>query len=208
MSAAQPTVFVIDDYTPVRNAISRLLRASGFIVAAFASADAFLAQYDPRAPGCLVLDLAMPAVSGLELQDILAQTGSLLPIIFLTAHGSIPQSVQAMKQGASDFLTKPVNDEDLLAAVRTAIEKNRVLRQDQAELSEIRARLASLTPREREVLDYVIAGRLNKQIASDLGTVEQTIKIHRAHVMQKMRVQSVAELVRLTQRCGIGASAR
>ena len=207
MSAAEPTVFVVDDYAPVRNAISRLLRASGFIVAPFASADAFLAQYDPRASGCLVLDLAMPAVSGLELQDILAQTGSLLPIIFLTAHGSIPQSVQAMKHGASDFLTKPVNDEDLLAAVRTAIEKNRVLRQDQAELSEIRARLATLTPREREVLDYVVAGKLNKQIASDLGTVEQTIKIHRAHVMQKMRVRSVAELVRLMQRCGIGASA-
>ena len=207
MNAAQPVVFVIDDYAPVRNAISRLLRASGFIVAPFASADAFLAQYDPGAPGCLVLDLAMPAVNGLELQDILAQTASLLPIIFLTAHGSIPQSVQAMKQGASDFLTKPVNDEDLLAAVRTAIEKNRALRQDQAELSEIRARLATLTPREREVLDYVIAGKLNKQIASDLGTVEQTIKIHRAHVMQKMQVRSVAELVRLTQRCGIGVSA-
>jgi FixJ family two-component response regulator len=207
MSALQPTVFVVDDYAPVRNAIARLLRAAGFAVAAFASADAFLAQHDPGASGCLVLDLAMPAVSGLELQDILAQTGSLLPIIFLTAHGSIPQSVQAMKQGASDFLTKPVNDEDLLAAVRTAIEKNRALRQEQAELSEIRARLATLTPREREVLDYVIAGKLNKQIAYDLGTVEQTIKIHRAHVMQKMRVRSVAELVRLMQRCGIGASA-
>jgi FixJ family two-component response regulator len=148
----------------------------------------------------------MPAVSGLELQDILAQTGSLLPIIFLTAHGSIPQSVQAMKHGASDFLTKPVNDEDLLAAVRTAIEKHRAIRQEQTELSEIRARLATLTPREREVLEYVVAGKLNKQIAGDLGTVEQTIKIHRAHVMQKMRVRSVAELVRLTQRCGIGVT--
>lgn len=208
MSALQPTVFVVDDYAPVRKAISRLLHAAGFVVAPFGSAQEFLEQYDPAACGCLVLDLAMPAVSGLELQDILAQTRSLLPIIFLTARGSIPTSVQAMKQGASDFLTKPVNDEDLLAAVRTAIEKNRVLRQDQAELSEIRARLATLTPREREVLDYVIAGKLNKQIASDLGTVEQTIKIHRAHLMQKMRVQSVAELVRLTQRCGIGASAR
>jgi len=208
MSALQPTVFVVDDYAPVRNAISRLLRAAGFVVAAFASADAFLSQYDPEASGCLVLDLAMPAVSGLELQGTLVQTGSLLPIIFLTAHGSIPHSVHAMKQGASDFLTKPVNDEDLLAAVRTAIEKNRALRQEQAELSEIRTRLATITPREREVLDYVIAGKLNKQIASDLGTVEQTIKIHRAHVMQKMRVHSVAELVRLTQRCGIGESAR
>jgi FixJ family two-component response regulator len=206
MSADQPIVFVIDDYTPVRNAISRLLRADGFVVAAFASADAFLAQYDSGAWGCLVLDLAMPAVGGLELQEILSQRGSLLPIIFLTAHGSIPQSVQAMKHGASDFLTKPVNDEDLLAAVRAAIQKHRAIREEQAELSEIRARLATLTPREREVLEYVVAGKLNKQIAGDLGTVEQTIKIHRAHVMQKMRVRSVAELVRLTQRCGIGAT--
>ena len=204
MSALQATVFVVDDYAPVRNAICRLLRAAGFAVAAFASADAFLAQYDSGAWGCLVLDLAMPDLSGLELQNILAQTGSLLPIIFLTAHGSIPQSVQALKHGASDFLTKPVNDEDLLAAVRAAIEKNRDLRRQQAELSEIRARLASLTPREREVLEYVVAGKLNKQIAGTLGTVEQTVKVHRAHVMQKMKVHSVAELVRLTQRCGIG----
>ncbi len=148
----------------------------------------------------------MPAVSGLELQGILADRGSLLPIIFLTAYGDIPKSVQAMKLGASDFLTKPVNDEDLLAAVRVAIEKHRALRREQAELSEIRARLATLTPREREVLEYVVAGKLNKQIAGELGTVEQTVKIHRAHVMQKMRVQSVAELVRMTERCGIGGS--
>jgi FixJ family two-component response regulator len=200
-----PTVFLVDDYAPVRNAISRLLRAAGFIVAAFASAEDFLAQYDPAVSGCLVLDLAMPAVSGLELQNILAEKGSLLPIIFLTAHGDIPKSVQAMKHGASDFLTKPVNDEDLLAAVRMAIEKGRALRQEQMELSEIRARLATLTPREREVLEYVVAGKLNKEIAGDLGTVEQTVKIHRAHVMQKMRARSLAELVRLTQRCGIGS---
>jgi len=199
-----PTVFVVDDYAPGRRSISRLLRAAGFAVTVFASAKEFLAQYDAEAPGCLVLDLAMPAVSGLELQEILADRGSLLPIIFLTAYGDIPKSVQAMKLGASDFLTKPVNDEDLLAAVRVAIEKHRALRREQAELSEIRARLATLTPREREVLEYVVAGKLNKQIAGELGTVEQTVKIHRAHVMQKMRVQSVAELVRLTERCGIG----
>jgi len=184
----------------------RLLRAAGFVVAAFASAQEFLAQYDPQAPGCLLLDLAMPAISGLELQNILAQKGSPLPIIFLTAHGDVPKSVQAMKHGASDFLTKPVNDDELLAAVRVAIEKDHALRQEQAELAEVRARLAMLTPREREVLEYVVAGKLNKQIAGDLGTVEQTIKIHRAHVMQKMRVRSVAELVRLTQRCGIGGA--
>ena len=205
-SSLGPTVFVVDDYAPGRRSISRLLRAAGFAVTAFASAEEFLAQYDPETPGCLVLDLAMPAVSGLELQGMLADRGSLLPIIFLTAHGDIPKSVQAMKRGATDFLTKPVNDEDLLAAVRAAIEKHRALRRDQAELSEIRARLATLTPREREVLEYVVAGKLNKQIAGDLGTVEQTVKIHRAHVMQKMRVQSVAELVRLTERCGIGGA--
>ena len=201
-----PTVFVVDDYAPGRRSISRLLRAAGFAVTAFASAKEFMAQYDAEAPGCLVLDLAMPAVSGLELQGLLADRGSLLPIIFLTGTSDIPKSVQAMKHGASDFLTKPVNDEDLLAAVRVAIEKNRALRRDEEELSEIRAHLATLTPREREVLEYVVAGKLNKQIAGELGTVEQTVKIHRAHVMQKMRVQSVAELVRMTERCGIGGS--
>jgi FixJ family two-component response regulator len=203
VSPSKPTVFVVDDYAPLRRSISRLLHTAGFVVAAFASADEFLAQYDPQTLGCLVLDLAMPILNGLELQRILAKTGSLLPIIFLTGTADIPRSVQAMKQGASDFLTKPVNDEDLLAAVRVAIEKNRALHREQAELSEIRARLATLTPREREVLEYVVAGKLNKQIADELGTVEQTIKVHRAHVMQKMKAHSVAELVRLTQRCGI-----
>ncbi len=198
-----PTVFVVDDYAPVRSAVSRLLRAAGFAVAAFASPEEFLAQYDPHTPGCLVLDLDMPAVNGLELQRILARKGSVLPIIFLTGHGDIPKSVQAMKRGAIDFLTKPVNDENLLAAVRAAIEKDRALRREQTKLSEIRARLATLTPREREVLEHVVTGKLNKQIAGDLGTVEQTVKVHRARVMQKMRVQSVAELVRLTERCGI-----
>jgi FixJ family two-component response regulator len=203
---SNPTVFVVDDYAPGRRSISRLLRAAGFFVVAFASAQDFLAQYDPGVWGCLVLDLAMPAVTGLELQSILVEKGSLLPIIFLTAHGDISKSVQAMKRGASDFLTRPVNDEDLVSAVRVAIEKGSVLRKEQAELSEIRARLATLTPREREVLEYVVLGKLNKEIAGNLGTVEQTIKIHRAHLMQKMRVRSVAELVRLTQRCGIGTS--
>ncbi len=201
-----PTVFVVDDYAAGRRSISRLLRAAGFAVTAFASAKEFLAQYDPEMRGCLLLDLAMPEISGLDLQGILAGRGSLLPIIFLTAHGDIPKSVQAMKHGASDFLMKPVNDEDLLAAVRVAIEKDCALRRAQAELSEIHMRLATLTPREREVLEYVVAGKLNKQIAGELGTVEQTVKIHRAHVMKKMKVLSVAELVRLTQRCGIGGS--
>ena len=206
MRTPSPTVFVVDDYAPMRRSISRLLRAAGFAVDVFASGEEFLARYDPGRWGCLVLDIAMPALDGLELQSALAKTGSRLPIIFLTGTSDIPQSVRAMKQGASDFLTKPVNDEDLLAAVRVAIEKHGALRQEQAELSEIRARLATLTPREREVLEYVVAGKLNKQIAGGLGTVEQTVKVHRARVMQKMRVQSVAELVRLTERCRINGT--
>ncbi len=203
-----PTVFVVDDYAPVRSAVSRLLRAAGFAVAAFASAERFLAQYDPHAPGCLVLDLDMPAVHGLDLQRILATKGSVLPIIFLTGHGDIPKSVQAMKRGASDFFTKPVNDKDLLAAVRVAIERDALARRKQAKLSEICARLDTLTPREREVLEHVVAGKLNKQIAGDLGVTEATIKMHRARVMAKMKVQAVADLVRLAERCGIKGSSQ
>jgi len=202
----KPIVFVVDDYAPVRRSLVRLLHAAGFVVAAFASAEEFLAQYDPQTLGCLVLDVAMPTLNGLELQSRLIKLGSLLPIIFLTGASDIPESVRAMKQGASDFLTKPLDDEELLAAVRVAIEKHRALRREQAELSEIRGRLVTLTPREREVLDHVVAGKLNKQIADDLGTVEQTIKVHRAHVMEKMRVQSVAELVRLMERYRINGS--
>jgi FixJ family two-component response regulator len=205
-SVAGPTVFVVDDEGSVRRAVSRLLRAAGLAVTAFASPEEFLAQHDPQTPGCLVLDLAMPGFTGLELQRILARKGSVLPIIFLTGRGDVPKSVQAMKGGAIDFLTKPVNDEDLLAVIRAAIEKDRVARREQTELSEIRARIATLTPREREVLEHVAAGRLNKQIAGDLGTVEKTIKVHRARVMAKMKVQSVAELVRLTERAGIRGS--
>jgi RNA polymerase sigma factor (sigma-70 family) len=203
-----PTVFVVDDYAPVRSAVSRLLRAAGFAVAAFASPEKFLAQYDPHTPGCLVLDLDMPAVHGLELQRILATKGSVLPIIFLTGHGDIPESVQAMKRGASDFLTKPVNDKDLLAAVRVAIERDALARREQAKRSEICARLDTLTPREREVLEHVVAGKLNKQIARDLGVTEGTIKMHRARVMAKMKVQAVADLVRLAERCGIRGSSQ
>ena len=198
-----PTVFVIDDDAPVRDALSRLLRAHRFAVAAFGSPREFLEHYNPNTPGCLVLDLKMRG-NGFGLQRTLQERGSPLPIIFLTGHGDVPKSVQALKGGAVDFLTKPVNDKDLLAAVRVAIEKDRTLRQEQSEVSEIRARLSMLTPREREVLEYVVTGKLNKQIADHLGIVEQTVKVHRARMMQKMRVQSVAELVRLAERCGIG----
>src|SRR6266567_9016382 len=203
LAPPSPTVFVVDDYAPVRRAVSRLLHAAGFAVAAFVSPQEFLAQYDPRIPGCLVLDLDMPAVNGFELQRILATKGSVLPIIFLTGHGDIPKSVRAMKRGASDFLTKPVNDKDLLAAVHVAIERDALGRREQAKLSEICARLDTLTPREREVLEHVVAGKLNKQTAGDLGVTEATIKMHRARVMAKMKVQAVADLVRLAERCGI-----
>src|SRR5438067_699559 len=198
-----PTLFVVDDDAAVRKAVSRLLRSAGIAVAVFASSREFLVQYDPGMPGCLVLDLAMPGFNGLQLQTTLGEKGCTVPIIFLTGHGDVSKSVQAMKHGAFDFLTKPAKDKDLLTAVRAAIERDAVDRQEHAELSEIRTRLDTLTPREREVLEHVVAGKLNKQIAGDLGITEATVKMHRARVMPKMKVQSVAELARLTERCGI-----
>ena len=201
--AASPTVFVIDDDAAVRKAVSRLLRSAGIAVAGFASPSEFLAQYDPDMPGCLVLDLAMPDINGLQLQTTLAKKGCTLPIIFLTGHGDVSKSVQAMKHGAFDFFSKPVKEKDLLPAVRAAIERDAVARREQARLSEICARLDTLTPREREVLEHVVAGKLNKQIASDLGITEATVKMHRARVMTKMKVQGVADLVRLAEICGI-----
>src|SRR5438034_2995106 len=154
-------------------------------------------------PGCLVLDLAMPGFNGLQLQTALDEKGSILTIIFLTGQGDVSNSVQAMKGGAFDFLTKPVNAKNLLPAIRAAIEKDAVVRQEQAKFSEIHTCLDTLTPREREVLEHVVAGKMNKQIAGDLGITEATVKMHRARVMAKMKVQSVAELVCLTERCGI-----
>jgi FixJ family two-component response regulator len=203
MSQAEPTVFIVDDDPAVLKSLSRLLRASQVNVVTFGSPQEFLERHDPHSPGCLVLDLAMPGLNGLELQEALTAKGSPIPIIFLTGHGDIPMSVQAMKRGALDFLTKPVQDKDLLKAVETALEKDRIERQSRAELDDIQERLATLTPREREVLIHVVSGQLNKQIAYDLGTVEKTIKVHRARVMEKMKVGSVAELVRLTERAGI-----
>jgi FixJ family two-component response regulator len=196
-------VFVVDDDAAIRKAVSRLLRSAGIAVTAFASPGEFLAQYDPATPGCLVLDLAMPGFNGLQLQTTLGKKGSILPIIFLTGHGDVSKSVQAMKGGAADFLTKPVNAKKLLPAIRAAIERDAVARREQANLSEIRARLDTLTPREREVLEHVVAGKLNKQIAGDLGIAEATVKMHRARVMEKMKVQSVAELACWMERCGI-----
>ena len=206
MMTPSPTVFIVDDDAAVLKSLTRLLRSARLNVMAFGSPQEFLERHDPRAPGCLVLDLAMPGLNGLELQAALTVKGSAIPIIFLTGHGNIPASVQAMKRGALDFLTKPVNDDDLLKAVQAAIEKDRLARIARAELEDIQARLDSLTPREREVLTHVVSGQLNKQTAADLGTVEKTIKVHRGRVMEKMKVQSVAELVRLAERAGIRAA--
>ena len=200
MSERKPTVFVVDDEAAVRKALSRLLRSAEIEAVVFASAADFLAAHDSSAPGCLLLDVSMPGLNGLELQQALTARGSNLPIIFLSGHADVPISVQAMKDGATDFLTKPVLDEVLLTAVRVAFERDRATRIARAELADIAARLATLTRREREVLDHVVDGQLNKQIAGDLGTVEQTIKVHRARVMEKMKVQSLAELVRLVER--------
>ena len=206
MMTPSPTVFIVDDDAAVLKSLARLLRSARLNVLAFGSPQEFLERYDPRAPGCLVLDLAMPGLNGLELQAALTVKGSAIPIIFLTGHGNIPTSVQAMKRGALDFLTKPVNDDDLLKAVQAAIEKDRLARIARAELEDIQARLDSLTPREREVLTHVVSGQLNKQTAADLGTVEKTIKVHRGRVMEKMKVHSVAELVHLAERAGIRAA--
>jgi len=203
MSEPAPTVYLVDDDSAVLRGLGRLLAAAGMKVAAFDSPREFLERFDPSAPGCLVLDLAMPGLTGLELQKALAAKGRELPIVFLTGRGDIATSVRAMKLGAVDFLTKPVDDEDLLSAIRSALEKNRTSRTAREELARIEQRLALLTPREREVLERVVAGRLNKQIAAELGTVEKTVKVHRARVMRKMGARTVAELVRLAARAGI-----
>ena len=169
----------------------------------FASSEQFLRERNPLAWGCLVLDMAMPGMDGLELQRHLGEAGCSLPIIFLTGHADVPTSVQAMRGGALNFLTKPVDEEELLSAVREALAKDGEDRRAASAMTESRERLATLTPRERQVLDGVVAGRLNKQIAGELGIVEKTIKVHRAHVMEKMGVRSLAELARLAERLGI-----
>ena len=193
------TVFLVDDEAAVRKAVARLLRAEGFEVLTFGSSEEFLAAHDPAVPGCLLLDMSMPGLDGLGLQESLADGGSSRPVIFLSGHSDVPRCVQAMKLGAADFLTKPVNDLELIAAIRLGFEKDREDRYARARRDEIRHRVATLTPREREVLEHVVTGQLNKQIAADLGMAEKTVKVHRGRVMEKMRVTSVAELVRLVE---------
>ena len=203
MSRKDFAVFLIDDDRGVLKALSRLLQAAGYTTKAFSSPKAFLDEHDPNVPGCAVLDLAMPGLNGLELQQKLARQTIDRPVIFLTGHGSIPISVSAMKAGAVDFLLKPVKSDDLLHAVRRAADQDKSARRADTERKTIHALLEKLTPREHEVLTHVIAGRLNKQIAADLGTVEKTIKVHRSRMMAKMGVRTVAELVRLTEKVSL-----
>jgi FixJ family two-component response regulator len=197
------TVFLVDDDPSILRALTRLLRAGGYQVSAFRSPREFLAQHDAAVPGCVVLDLAMPGLNGLQLQTALAAAGCQRPIVFISGHGDIPSSVRAMKAGAVDFLTKPVSQEILLAAIERAFERDRLMRQASAEMQAIGERLNRLTPREREVLQHVVAGQLNKQIAADLGTVEKTVKVHRSRVMEKMGARSLADLVRMAERIGL-----
>lgn len=198
------TVFVVDDDAEVRKSLVRLLKSAGYHTEAFSSADEFFAswQLDP-VPGCVLLDIMMPGIDGLQLQQKLQAAPEGIPVIFITGHGDIPSSVAAMKAGAVDFFPKPFNDEDLLEAVREAIQRNAQERRKRAELDAVAGRFAELTPREREVMALVVRGMLNKQIAAVLGASEKTIKIHRRRVMEKMQVQSVADLVRAAEKIGI-----
>jgi FixJ family two-component response regulator len=198
--AAPQRVFLVDDQPAILKALGRLLAAAGYQVLAYESARAFLDSGNAATPGCLVLDLSMPEMSGLALQQALAERASALPVIFLTGHGDLASGIRAMKQGAADFLTKPVDGEQLVAAVQLALARNAQAHAADAERGEILQRLASLTPREREVMALVVEGRLNKQVAAELGTVEKTVKVHRARVMAKMQVRSVSALVRLVDR--------
>lgn len=203
MTSEPPIVFVVDDDRSVRDGLRRLITSVGFAAEVFPSAQEFLRARRPDVPGCLVLDVRLPGLSGLDLQRELADSDAALPIIFLTGHGDIPMSVRAMKAGAVEFLTKPFREQDLLDAVRGAIERDRATRGERQELIELRSRYASLTPRERDVLRGIVAGLLNKQIAGELGTSEVTVKEQRGHLMQKMQAGSVAELVRFASRLGI-----
>jgi RNA polymerase sigma factor (sigma-70 family) len=199
-------VFVVDDDPSVRDAIGRLLRTVGLPVKEFGSALEFLAGDRPETPSCLVLDVRLPGISGIDFQRQLNKADIRIPIIFITAHGDVPMSVKAMKAGAVEFLIKPFHDQDLLDAVQTAIEKDRLRRLREAEVAELQQRLSTLTPREREVLPLVISGLLNKQIAAEINTSEATVKVHRSQLMRKLEAKSVPDLVRMAEKMGIRAA--
>jgi FixJ family two-component response regulator len=203
MTADEPIVFIVDDDASVRRGLQRLVRSVGLPVETFASAHEFLQREPYRGPACLVLDVRMPGVSGLALQEALATADYSPPIIFITGHGDIAMSVKAMKAGAVNFLAKPFNDQDLLEAIQEAITRDMQARKERATIQDIQQRVETLTLRERDVLAFVVAGMLNKQIADALGTSEKTVKVHRAHVMQKMRAQSVVHLVLLAAKVGL-----
>jgi FixJ family two-component response regulator len=203
MTAVAPAVFVVDDDPAVRKSLTRLLSSAGYAAEAFASAREFLAREPYAGPCCLVLDVRMPGLTGLDLQEALARAGRRMAIVFVTGHGNLPIGVKAMKAGAVDFLTKPVDDEDLLAAIERAVARDVQDVGAEARVTEIRERVQMLTPRETEVFALVVTGMLNKQIASELGISEKTVKVHRARVMEKTRAGSLAELVRLADRVGV-----
>lgn len=203
MTESDAIVFVVDDDESVRESLRGLIRSAGLRVETFASAQEFLADPRANAPSCLVLDVHLPGLSGLDLQKRMAERDIEIPIIFITGRGDIPMSVRAMKAGAVEFLTKPFRDHDLLDAIGLAIERDRGARQKQAEMAELRGRYDSLTPREREVMELVVAGLLNKQVAAELGINEGTVKVHRGQVMQKMQAASLADLVRMSDKLGI-----
>jgi FixJ family two-component response regulator len=196
-------VFVVDDDMSFRRSLELLIESARLSVQTFSSAEEFLRSERPDVPSCLVLDVRLPHLSGLDLQRELAKTDVSIPIIFITAHGDIPMTVQAMKGGATEFLTKPFREQDLLDAIQRAINSDRSARLQRANLADLRRRYHSLTAREREVMAHVVKGRLNKQVADELGTTEKTIKVHRGHVMQKMAMTSFADLVRAAEKLGI-----